>query len=53
MKRRGGRRCVFEGMSVWTHHLKDIKYHDTFEPSGAPNGTVYRDGTLTQLHSFP
>ncbi|GJE99668.1 FAD-binding domain-containing protein [Phanerochaete sordida] len=39
-----GRSTARGGFLIWTHHLKNITYHDTFKPSGAPsNGTVYSD----------
>ncbi|GJE99669.1 FAD-binding domain-containing protein [Phanerochaete sordida] len=38
-----GRSTARNAFLIWTHHLKSIQYHDTFKPSGAPNGTVYTD----------
>ncbi|EAU82165.2 FAD binding domain-containing protein [Coprinopsis cinerea okayama7 len=34
-----GRSAARGAFLIWTHHMKEIEYHDAFVPSGSPNST--------------
>ncbi|GJE86133.1 FAD-binding domain-containing protein [Phanerochaete sordida] len=38
-----GRSTARGAFLIWTHHLTNLTYHDTFKPAGAPEGEVYHD----------
>ena len=35
-----GRNCAPDSLLVWTHEMRDIKMHEAFVPTGAPQGTA-------------
>ncbi|KAK1228962.1 hypothetical protein PQX77_008002 [Marasmius sp. AFHP31] len=41
-----GRSSARNGFMIWTHHLKDIAYNETFVPEGAPTTETYQALTL-------
>ena len=34
---------------IWTHHMKDINFHDSFTPTGATDSIAYDNGMLPIL----
>ncbi|GLB39902.1 putative oxygen-dependent FAD-linked oxidoreductase family protein [Lyophyllum shimeji] len=41
-----GRSTARGALLLWTHHLKNITYQETFTPDGAPQGITYKVITL-------
>ncbi|KAE9967135.1 hypothetical protein EG328_008397 [Venturia inaequalis] len=41
-----GRSTGYGALSIWTHHLKNITYHDTFHVSSCPSSSVQTAATL-------
>ncbi|GAB5376017.1 MAG: FAD-binding protein [Acuticoccus sp.] len=37
-----GRNCAPDSLLVWTHAMRDVRFHDAFTPQGAPAGTAPR-----------
>ena len=31
---------------IWTHHMKDITFHDSFSPTGATDSVTYDNGSF-------
>ncbi|OBZ77454.1 6-hydroxy-D-nicotine oxidase, partial [Grifola frondosa] len=52
-----GRSTTRGSFLVWTHHLKNITFHDSFQPSGAPRTETFDNaitlGAGVQWHEAP
>jgi hypothetical protein len=41
-----GRSSGRDSFLIWTHHMKDITFHDSFSPTGATDSVTYDNGSF-------
>jgi hypothetical protein len=44
-----GRSSGRDSFLIWTHHMKDITFHDSFSPTGATDSVTYDNGSFLIL----
>jgi len=44
-----GRSSARDSFLIWTHHMKDIVFHDSFSPTGATDSVTYHNGSFPIL----
>ena len=41
-----GRSSARNSFLIWTHHMKNITFHDSFSPTGATDSVTYDNGVF-------
>jgi len=44
-----GRSTARDSFLIWTHHMKEITFHDSFSPTGATDSVTYDNGLFPVL----
>ena len=44
-----GRSSARDSFLIWTHHMKNITFHDSFTPTGATDSATYDNGSFQIL----